>query len=71
VKVFSGLDLDLLQSFFAYPSNVVGVYVAGVTPVSRVPIVPEPTPVLLTAIGVAIGTLRRRHGRRNSGGGGP
>jgi hypothetical protein len=50
--VFSGLNLDLLQSFFAYGSYTGGVYVAGVTPVSRVPAVPECSSLALACLGL-------------------
>ena len=68
VKVFSGFNLDPnnpLQSFFAYGSYLGGIYVAGVTPVSRVPIVPECSSLALACIGlVAIGSRTARGRRR-------
>jgi hypothetical protein len=60
VKVFSGLNLDPLQSFFAYGSYLGGVYVSGVTPVSRVPVVPECSSLALACIGLLSAAFRRR-----------
>jgi serralysin len=64
VKVFSGLDLGLLQSYFAYASYTGGVYVAGVTPVSRVPLVPECSTLTLACIGLLVAGSRTALGRR-------
>jgi serralysin len=64
VKVFSGMNLGLIQSFFAYGSYTGGVYVAGVTPVSRVPAVPECSSLALACIAVLIAGLDRRAKRR-------
>jgi serralysin len=67
VKVFSGLNLDPnnpLQSFFAYGSYLGGVYVAGVTPVSRVPVVPECSTLALACIGMVAAGSRAARARR-------
>ena len=64
VKVFSGVNLDLLQSFFAYGSYLGGIYVAGVTPVSRVPVVPECSSLALACIGLIAAGSRTAIGRR-------
>jgi serralysin len=66
VKVFSGLNLDPnnpLQSFFAYGSYLGGVYVAGVTPVSRVPVVPECSTLALVCMGLIVAGSRTALGR--------
>jgi trimeric autotransporter adhesin len=49
VKVFRGNDLALTLSYFAYPSFTGGIYVAGVTPVNRVP---ECTSIVLACSGL-------------------
>jgi serralysin len=64
VKAFSGFNLDLLQSFFAYGSYEGGVYVAGVTPVSRVPVVPECSSLALACIGLVAVAARTARARR-------
>jgi serralysin len=56
VKVFRGQDLGLLSSFFAYPSYTGGIYVAGVTPVARVP---ECSSLALACIALMAGGVRR------------
>jgi serralysin len=71
VKVFSGLSLDPnspLMSFFAYGTSYNGgVYVAGVTPVSRVPLVPECSTLTLACIGLLAAGSRTRLGSRRRG----
>jgi serralysin len=67
VKVFSGASLDPnnpLMSFFAYGSYLGGTYVAGVTPVSRVPLVPECSTLTLACIGLLAAGSRTTLGRR-------
>ncbi len=74
VKVFSGDGLGLLQSFFAYPTYTGGLYVAGVSPVARVP---EYSSLALVCAALSASTFRRGTGRGTrrrrsvaSGGGG-
>jgi hypothetical protein len=64
VKVFDGVSLNLMMSFFAYGSYLGGTYVAGVTPVSRVPVVPECSSLVLACIGLVAGLSRRSVGGR-------
>ena len=66
MKVFSGFNLDPnnpLQSFFAYGSYLGGVYVGGVTPVSRVP-VPECSSIALVCVGLVAAGSRTVMSRR-------
>jgi serralysin len=58
VKVFRGNDLALNLSYFAYPPSFTGgVYVAGITPVNRVP---ECSSIALVGVGLLAAPCRRR-----------
>jgi hypothetical protein len=61
VKVFSGQNLDLLNSFFAYASYTGGVYVAGVTPATG--LIPECSSLVLACSGLSLAFLGRKSRR--------